>query len=131
MQKMQTFGLNVALFVRFSPEVCIFWLLGGVTIAVNDDCTILDKPIQINGNADGQCYNTDSHRDSKFDDHEEQHGQATADADHVVHEAREYGQPAEEGCHNIPVEDTSVWHVVEYQIKPVANSEEYRVDHQA
>ena len=68
---MQTFGLNVVIFVRFSPEVCIFGLLGDVTIAVYDDCTILDKSVEVHGNADGQSNDTDSHRDRQFDDHEE------------------------------------------------------------
>ena len=71
MQKMQTFGLNVVIFVRFSPEVCIFGLLGGVTIAVYDDCTILDKSVEVHGNADGQGNDADGHGDCQFDGHEE------------------------------------------------------------
>lgn len=68
---MQTFGLNVVIFVRFSPEVCIFGLLGGVTIAVYDDCTILDKSVEVHGNADGQCNDSDGQRYGQLDDHED------------------------------------------------------------
>lgn len=68
---MQTFGLNVVIFLRFSPEVCIFGLLERVIVAVYDDCTILDKSIQIHGNADGKGNDTDDQRDGQLDNHEE------------------------------------------------------------
>lgn len=86
--------------------------------------------VQVVRNADGQGYDADGHRDSQFDDHEDNHRQATADADHVVHEAGQHGQTTEESCHTIAVKDTPVWHVIEYQIKSVADDEEYSVNHQ-
>ena len=63
--------------------------------AFHDGCTILHQPVQVHGNTYGQCNDADDQRDSQLDNHEEQHRQATADADYVVHEAREYGKPTE------------------------------------
>ena len=68
---MQTFGLNVVIFVRFSPEVCIFGLLESISVGFKDDCAILDKSIQIHENADRQVYDANGHRDSQLDDHEQ------------------------------------------------------------
>ena len=57
---------------------------------IYESCTRLDDVVQIECETDGQGYDADGQRYGQFDDHEEQHCQATADADHVVHEAREY-----------------------------------------
>ena len=67
---MQTFGQNL-FFLRFSLEVCIFGLLERLTVAVYDDCSILNESVQIHRNADGQGNEADGHRDCQFDDHEE------------------------------------------------------------
>ena len=98
---------------------------------VHDGCTVLNQPVHVHGNADGQCYDADDQRDGQLDDHEEQHCQATADANHVVHEAGEYGKPTEKCCYNIAVKDTPIRNVVEYQIELVPDSEEYREECQA
>ena len=113
------------MFIQYIPTHFIF-----LKTTLYENCTHLDDVVQIVRNADGKNYNTDSHRYSQFDDHEEQHSQATADADHVVHEAGENCQATEEGCHCIAIKDTSIRDIVEYEVEPVADNEEYSVSHQ-
>ena len=50
------------------------------------DSPIFEQTIQIKRNTDGQCNDADGKRDCQFDAHEDKHGQATADTNHVVHE---------------------------------------------
>ena len=70
------------------PHRSIFIFLLVILDAVfHDGCTVLNQLVQVYRNADWQCYDADGHRDCQFDDHEEQHCQATADANHIVHEA--------------------------------------------
>ena len=97
----------------------------------HDVCTILNQSIQVHRSTDRQGNDADGKRDSQFDAHEDEHGQATANANHVVQKAGEDGESAEESRHGIAVEDTPIRYVVEYQVEMIAYNKEYRVNHQS
>ena len=97
----------------------------------HDVCTILNQSIQVHRSTDRQGNDADSKRDCQFDAHEDEHGQATANANHVVQKAGEDGESAEESRHGIAVEDTPIRNVVEYQVELVTDSEEHSISSQA
>ena len=73
------------MFIQYMPTHFLF-----KKTTLYENCTHLDDVVQIVRNVDGKNYKTDSHGDCQFDDHKDQHGQATADADHIVHEAGQH-----------------------------------------
>ena len=73
------------MFIQYIPTHFLF-----LKTTLYENCTRFRDVVQIVRNADWQGYDADDHRDCQLDDHEDKHRQATADADHIVHEAGQH-----------------------------------------